>query len=101
MGDPIKPLQALHEKMVQSDLLNEGNRDYNNFAAGLATTEARQRLYEVLKADGKVSVPFEQFESGYFSDYTPPEKKDGGYLGRLWGAIVGRRCSCPRCGHTF
>jgi len=75
MGDPIKPLQALHEKMVQSDLLNEGNRDYNNFAAGLATTEARQRLYDVLKSDGKVSVPFEQFESGYFSDYTPPEKK--------------------------
>lgn len=66
MGDPIK---ELHNNMVNSDLLEGPNMDYNTFLSNLAAEEGRQKLYQVLKENGKVSADYGTFSKGYFANY--------------------------------
>ena len=66
MGDPIK---ELHNNMVNSDLLEGPNMDYNTFLSNLAAEEGRQKLYQVLKDNGKVSADYNAFSQGYFQNF--------------------------------
>lgn len=66
MGDPLK---QLHNNMVNAGLLTEANFDYNSFVQNLAAPEGRQKLYDVLKDNGKVSIDFNSFNQGYFANF--------------------------------
>ncbi len=79
------PLETLHNNMVQSDLLTGENSNYETFLSNLADDAGRMRLYNVLKDNGKVSMPYQDFVSGYFADYKAPEKKKiGGDTGETY-----------------
>lgn len=73
MGDPLK---ALHDEMLNRDLLEGPNRDYNTFSANLQDSAQRKRLYGVLEAEKWGLDGYDEFEKDFFSE--PVKKKDGG-----------------------
>lgn len=76
MSGPTDPLQKLHAEMLNRDLLEGPNRDFNNFSKALADPARRKDLYSILEDEGWGVHGYDDFENTFFSKPEPVKKKE-------------------------